>query len=172
MAEEEKIEQEVVDEKPKEEKKQSGWSKFWHKVGKSISDASREAELETVYRKEANVLDIYMGGAFNTLTKYGKMIDETHAEFYGLLGEEDKIPYSSVLAVNPKEKGDPKLFYITEVKHEEKDTVTLKLKEKVDDKEVENEYIRPLTILTLDPNLREVKVIKVKDRYFLKKEEK
>ena len=45
------------------------------------------------------------------------------------------------------------------------------VQDKIDDKEVENEYKRPITILALDPEVKEVRVIKVNKKYFLRKEE-
>ena len=56
-------------------------------------------------------------------------------------------------------------------KQDENDLVSLKIKEKENDKEVENEYKRPVTILTLDPEVQEVRVIRVNKKYFLRKEE-
>ena len=65
----------------------------------------------------------------------------------------------------------PKFFYVVSKKQDENDLVSLKIKEKENDKEVENEYKRPVTILTLDPEVQEVRVIRANKKYFLRKEE-
>lgn len=154
-----------------EEKKENGFSKFFHKVGKNISDANRENKLENKYREDASTFEIYSEGSFGSIVKYGKLIDDTHAEIYGEL-KEDEIPYSSVLVIEPKDKDKelPKFFYVLENAHAEENMVTLKLKEKDGDQEVENEYQRPLTILTLDSDIKEVHVVKVRGKYILCKE--
>ncbi len=174
MSEEVK-EVEVVDEK-KEEKKENGFKKFFKNIGKNISDSSREAKLEKLYNDNAEItFEVFKEGAafgMGTGNIKGKFIDETHIEIYGEAKKED-YPYSAVLVVEPKDKDKelPKFFYVLDVKHEEKDTVTLKLKEKIDDKEVENEYVRPVSIVSLDPSVKEVRVIKAHDKYFLRLEE-
>lgn len=174
MAEEEKKEEIKEENKPEEKKEKKGnwFSKTWGNIKKSVSDSNRESNLENEYRKTAKNFSIYTGGLLPT-TKYGKINEEAKtAEIYGEV-KEDEIPYSCILCVEPenKDKELPKYYYVLGHKHEESDVVTLKIKEKVDDKEVENEYQRPLTILSLDPEMIEVKVIKVKDTYYLKKEE-
>lgn len=156
-----------------EEKKENGFTKFFHKVGKNISDANRESKLESAYKENARQFSIYEENAtFGGSTKYGKIIDETHVELYGEL-KDNQIPFSSVLVIEPQDKDKelPKFFYVVSEKQDENDVVTLKIKEKEDDKEVENEYKRPVTILTLDPEVKEVRVIKVNKKYFLRKEE-
>lgn len=176
MSEEKETETKEEKVEEKKEKKENGFSKFFHKVGKSISDASRDSKLESLYKEGANEYSIYLEDASflsSSLTKYGKFIDETHVEIYGEVGEKE-IPFSSVLVIEAKDKDKelPKYYYVVSAKHDENDFVTLKLKEKVDDKEVENEYKKPVSILTLDPEVKEVKVIKVRNTYFLRKEEK
>lgn len=42
-----------------EEKKENGFTKFFHKVGKNISDANRESKLESAYTKDARKFSIY-----------------------------------------------------------------------------------------------------------------
>ena len=156
-----------------EEKKENGFSKFFHKVGKNISDANRESKLESTYKENARSFSIYEENAtFGASTKYGKIIDETHVELYGEL-KDNQIPFSSILVIEPQDKDKelPKFFYVISEKQDENDVVTLKIKEKENDKEVENEYKRPVTILTLDPEVKEVRVIKVNKKYFLRKEE-
>lgn len=155
-----------------EEKKEPGkFKKFFQNVGKNISDANRENKLESKYKEDASEFNIYSEGAFGCIVKYGKLVDDTHAEIYGEL-KEDEIPYSSVLVIEPKDKDKelPKFFYVLEAAHAEENVITLKIKEKVDDKEVENEYQRPLTILTLDADIKEVHVVKVHGKYILCKD--
>lgn len=174
MAEEVK-EVKVVDEK-KDEKKENGFKKFFKNIGKNISDSSREAKLEKHYDDKAEItFEIFKEGAtfgMGSGNIKGKLIDENHIEIYGEAKKED-YPFSSVLVVEPKDKDKelPKFYYVTDVKHEEKDVVTLKLVEKIDDKEVENEYTRPVSIISLDSSVKEVRVIKAHDKYFLRLEE-
>lgn len=156
-----------------EEKKENGFTKFFHKVGKNISDANRESKLESAYTKNSRKFSIYEDDfAFGGISKYGKILDETHVELYGELKDND-IPFSSILVIEPEDKDKelPKFFYVVSKKQDENDLVSLKIKEKENDKEVENEYKRPVTILTLDPEVQEVRVIRVNKRYFLRKEE-
>lgn len=173
MAEEEKKEE--TKEEPKEEKKEKkgNWfTKTWGNIKKGVSDSNRESNLEKEYCKDAKTFTVYTGSLL-TKTFHGKVYEDgKSAEVYGEV-EDDELPYSCVLCVEPEntDKELPKYFYVLGHKHEEANMVTLKIKEKVEDKEVENEYQRPLTILTLDPEMVEVKVIKVHDTYYLKKEE-
>lgn len=173
MAEEKKEEAQVEESKEEKKEKKGNWfSKTWGNIKKNVSDSNRESKLEEEYRKNAVDFKIYVEGEFGSSTKYGKLIDDSHAEIYGEL-KEDEIPYSSVLVIEPKDKDKelPKFFYVVATSHSENDNVTLKIKEKTDDKEeVENEYARPLTILTLENDIKEVHVIKVHGKYILKKE--
>ena len=73
-----------------EEKKENGFTKFFHKVGKNISDANRESKLESAYTKDARKFSIYEDdSAFGGISKYGKILDETHVELYGELKDND-----------------------------------------------------------------------------------
>lgn len=173
MAEEKKEEAQAEESKEEKKEKKGNWfSKTWGNIKKNVSDSNRESKLEEEYRKNAVDFKIYVEGEFGSSTKYGKLIDDSHAEIYGEL-KEDEIPYSSVLVIEPKDKDKelPKFFYVVATSHGENDNVTLKIKEKTDDKEeVENEYTRPLTILTLENDIKEVHVIKVHGKYILRKE--
>lgn len=179
MAEEEKKEEakaaEAEDKKDDKKEKKGNWfSKTWGKMKKSVADSNREGSLEKKYKENARQFSIYTGG-FSSLTKWGKLDEEKlTAEIYGTLKDDKEIPFSSILVLEPKDKDKelPKFFYITGAKHEDSDKVSLTIKEKVDDKEVENTYERPLTILSLNKDVKEVNVIKVHDKYFLKLDEK
>ncbi len=174
----EKVEAEVVDAKEgkAEEKKENGFKKFFKNIGKNISDSSRESKLEKTYEDTTDIeFEVFQEGAtfgMGSGSKKGKMIDENHIEVYGDIKNSD-YPFSSILVISPKDKDKelPKFFYVDEVKHEDSNMVTLKLTEKVDDKEVVNEYERPVSIISLDKDAKEVRVIKAHDKYFLRKEE-
>ena len=154
-----------------EEKKENGFTSFFKKVGKDISNAAKESKLESTYNSEHDSLSIYVDGILGCLSKHGKIIDETHAEIYGEL-KKDEVPFSSILVFEPSDKKvAPEMYYITATSHTDDDMTTIKIKEKDGDKEVENEYKRPITILTLDKNIKEVNVIKVHNKYILKKEQ-
>lgn len=172
MAEEEKKEEQPEEGKEEKKEKKGNWfSKTWGNIKKNVSDSNRESKLENEYKNNALEFQIYEEGAFGSTTKYGKLLEDGKAEIYGEL-KEDEIPYSSVLVIEPKDKDKelPKFFYIVGTSHAEENVVTLKIKEKDGDNEVENEYTRPLTILTLENDIKEVHVIKVHGKYILKKE--
>lgn len=151
-------------EEKKEEKKENWFSKTFSKVKKGIEDTNREGKLENEYRKDALEFSVYTGGLLSN-TYYGKLKDDNTAEVYGILTEEN-VPFSSVLEV--EKDGKKNLYYISSIKHYDDDQVKLTIKEKVNDKEVDNTYSRPVSILTLDSNMQEVDVIKVHDKYYLK----
>lgn len=164
MSEEVNGQYEPKKEEKKEEKKENWFSKTFTKVKKGIEDTNREGKLENEYRKDAIELSIYTGGLLAN-TFYGKMREDNTCEIYGILKEED-IPFSSVLEVE-KDKNKT-LYYITSMRHYDDDKVALSIHEKVNDQDVENKYERPITILSLNPDMKEVDVIKVHDKYYLK----
>lgn len=149
----------------KEEKKDNWFSKTFSKAKKAIEDTNRESKLESEYKKTATDLYVYTGSLLPNVFS-GKLKDDNTCEVYGIIKSED-IPFSSVLEVK-NENADSKFFYITDLRHYEDDKVDLTITEKVNDQEVKNTYSRPVTIFTLNKDVKEVKVIKVKDRYFLK----
>ncbi len=156
----------------KQEKKENKFSKFFKKVGKSISDSNREDRLARAYREMKGVeeFNVYTDSEslFSTHNYYG-VLDEANHEvtLYGDIKEED-IPFSSILStIGDGEKVLPRRFYLLEKKS---GTVDIELEEKDDnDKTVKNTYSRPTSIYTIDADVQEVKVIKVKNTYYLKK---
>lgn len=171
MAEEEKKEQEG---EKKEKKKGNGFTNFFKKVGKSISDSNRESKIESTFRKEEGVkeYEIYTGNGLLAGSKsvYGKFdADKNEVVVFGEIKEED-VPYSSVLSTIPEnpDKELPKRYYVIGLKPE---TVDVEIEEddpNDSDKKVKNTYNRPATRISLDPNVVEVDVIKVKDTYYVK----
>lgn len=177
MAEEEnkEVEGKKEEKEEKKEKKGNAFSNFFKKVGKNISDANRESKIESAWKKLDDVADfeIYTGaGLLNGFkTVYGKF-DEAKNEVlvYGEFKDED-IPFSAILSTVPKnaDKELPKRFYVTALAAE-KVTVEIEETDPNDDgKKVKNSYERPATRISLDPEVKEVEVIKVKDTYYLKK---
>lgn len=148
------------------EKKESWFSKTFNKAKQAIEDTNREGKLENEYRAHSRELTIYTGSLL-TKTYYGKFIDDKTMEIYGLVDRKD-IPYSSVLELQDENRNST-YYYILDLRHFEDDKVSLTIEEKVNDRMVENTYERPVTIITLDPKMEPVDVIKVKDRYFLRK---
>lgn len=165
MAEEEKVEK-------KEEKKENGFSKFFKKIGKSITDSTREDKLERAYREKEGVQEfsIYTDESLFSIRTYYGTIDDGKKEIsiYGEIKEED-IPYSSILStITDTDKELPRRFYLLTRRGEK---VDVEIEEKDEnDKAVKNTYTRPITVFSVDPDMKEVKVIKVKNTYYLKHE--
>ncbi len=163
--------EEKVEEK-KEEKKENGFSKFFKKIGKSISDSNREDKLLKTYRERDNVQEftIYTEESLFAIRTYYGTIDEGKKEItiYGEIKEED-VPYSSILStVTDSDKELPRRFYLLGRRTE---NVDVEIEEKDEnDNAVKNTYTRPVTVFTVDPDMKEVKVIKVKNTYYLKHE--
>lgn len=155
-------------EQKKEEKKDNWFSKTFSKAKKAIEDTNRESKLESEYKKVAIDLYVYTGSLLPNVFS-GKLKDDNTVEVYGIIKNED-IPYSSILEI--KKDDNSKFYYITELRHYEDDKVDLTITEKMNDQEVKNTYSRPVTYFTINSDVKEVKVIKVKDRYFLKLDKK
>lgn len=137
-----------------EEKKEGFFSKF----KKSINDSARESSIEAEFQRENETCTVYTGsGLFDSKEVYGKM--DENAMTMTIYGKFD-FPYSSILLRGAK------AYYIISCKHDETDTVEVTIKED----EKSNTYTRQATILSLDPEVKEVKVIKVKDTFYLKKD--
>ena len=175
--EENEKKEEVVENKEaegeKKEKKENGFSKFFKKIGKNISDSQRESNIEHAFRdrKDVKEYNIYTDDSalFSTHSYYGILDEEKNQiTVYGEIKETD-VPYSSILStiVEDADKELPKRYYIFGLTPS---TIDVEIEEKDDkDNVVKNTYNRPTTILTLDPNVEEVKVVKVKNTYFVKK---
>jgi hypothetical protein len=151
--------------KPEEKKeKKEG---FWSKLKKNISDSNREGNIESAYNKSHPEFELYTGnGLFDGKNVHGDL-DEKNLTLT-VFGKAD-FPYSTILVTIPanRDKELPKMFYVTGAVHSDKNNVSVTVKE--DDKDVV--YVRPSTVLTLATGVTEVKVIKVHDSYYLKKEE-
>mgnify|MGYP006956010897 CR=1 FL=1 len=170
MAEEKK---EVVEEKPaeKKEKKENGFSKFFKKRGKSISDSNRESKLEAAWKEKSGVQEftLYVGNsAFNTHSYYGTIDEEKNeALVYGKFNESDFPAYGCILSTIPadRDKELPKRFYVAKIDNSK--MVSISIEENGDnDQKVTNTYERPATLISLDPSIREVQVIKVGNSYY------
>ena len=158
-----------------DEKKENGFSKFFKKIGKSISDSTREDKLSRAFRNKAHVQDftIYTDdSSLLSLKEYFGILDDGKKEvtLYGDINDND-VPYSSILSTKTENSNElPRRFYLLERRVE---NIDIELEEKDEnDNVVKNTYSRPVTIFTIDGDLKEVKVIKVKNTYYLKQEQK
>ena len=158
-----------------DEKKENGFSKFFKKIGKSIADSTREDKLSRAFRNKAHVQDftIYTDdSSLLSLKEYFGILDDGKKEvtLYGDINDND-VPYSSILSTKPESDNElPRRFYLLERRVE---NIDIELEEKDEnDNVVKNTYSRPVTIFTVDGDLKEVKVIKVKNTYYLKQEQK
>lgn len=158
-----------------DEKKENGFLKFFKKIGKSISDSTREDKLSRAFRNKAHVQDftIYTDdSSLLSLKEYFGILDDGKKEvtLYGDINDND-VPYSSILSTKTESSNElPRRFYLLERRVE---NIDIELEEKDEnDNVVKNTYSRPVTIFTIDDDLKEVKVIKVKNTYYLKQEQK
>lgn len=158
-----------------DEKKENGFSKFFKKIGKSISDCTREDKLSRAFRNKAHVQDftIYTDdSSLLSLKEYFGILDDGKKEvtLYGDINDND-VPYSSILSTKTESDNElPRRFYLLERRVE---NIDIELEEKDEnDNVVKNTYSSPVTIFTVDGDLKEVKVIKVKNTYYLKQEQK
>ncbi len=166
MAEEEKKEE--AQEEKKEEKKKEGW---WAKTKKSFSDSNRESKIQSAWEKAHDMVEIYTGneGMLSSAKTFYGEIDEENNRIH-VWGKVEEVPYSSVLVKWPKDsdKELPKYWYVIEIIDDD----STKCKATITEDEKEVEYEREGSVIVLDPNVREVPVIKVKNTYFLKLDEK
>lgn len=173
MAEEEKVVE--TKEEKKEEKKENGFSKFFKKIGKSISDSNREDKLAKAYRSRNGVQEfsIYTDSdsLFSIHTYYGTLDEGKKEVTLYTEVKEDDVPFSSVLStIADGEKELPRRFYLLDRRVE---NIDIEIEEKDDkDNVIKNTYSRPVTVFTIDPDMKEVQVIKVKNTYYLKHEGK
>ena len=107
-----------------------------------------------------------------SLKEYFGILDDGKKEvtLYGDINDND-VPYSSILSTKTESSNElPRRFYLLERRVE---NIDIELEEKDEnDNVVKNTYSRPVTIFTIDGDLKEVKVIKVKNTYYLKQEQK
>ena len=155
MSDEEKKELEVKDEESeskeedkKEEKKENAFSRFWNKTKKSINDSILEGKIEGAYEKDLPTYKVFEKDALLSNNIKGKLDGDKLVVF----GEVKFKLFSVVL--DDKENA----FYLTNLE-------PTNVKSTVEGVE----YERVGTILTLDKNVEEVKVVKAGKRYFLYK---
>jgi hypothetical protein len=152
----------MADEKEKEKK-----PGFWSKLKKDISDSNRESNIEHAYNDKATEVEVYVGNqVFNEKTYHGMF--DAEKKTITVFGVVD-IPYSSVLVKRPAnpDKELPVFYYVVGCKHDD----SIKVKATITENDKPVDYERPATLLTLDPQVEEIKVVKVKDTFFRLKEE-
>ena len=102
-----------------DEKKENGFSKFFKKIGKSISDSTREDKLSRAFRNKAHVQDftIYTDdSSLLSLKEYFGILDDGKKEvtLYGDINDND-VPYSSILSTKTESSNElPRRFYLLE----------------------------------------------------------
>jgi len=158
-----KTEVEEKKEEPKTEKKG-----FWSKLKGSVNNTMRDSRLESEYNDNHKEFELFTGcGLGDQKTVHGDL-NNTKKELtiYGTVD----VPYSSIIATVPanKDKELPKFYYVVKFHHDEKDVAKVTIKE--DGKDMT--YERPLTVLSLEEGVKEVKVIKAHGNYYLMKDEK
>lgn len=145
---------ETKQEGKKEEKKEGGFKKWWNSTKKSIDDSVLEGNLTNAYNDAHHRFDVYPYGAglFSTFGVYGEIVDGKLTYLGDSAVEKDSVVVDSK---------DNKAYY---AKEETKTDVAITYQG--------TDYKRPGYVLTLDPSVEEVKVIKADKRYFLYKGEK
>lgn len=148
---EEKDKKEAIDAEATNETevKDNAFKRFWKKTKQSVNDAVLESKIESNYNKEHKAYTIYMYNETFSKSIHGELIDNTLTFF----GEIAVKPYSVVIYDATKEA-----FYVTECH-------ATTVKSIVDGVE----YERPGTVITLDRDVTEVKVIKAGKKYYLYK---
>ena len=137
-----------------EEKKQG----FFDKFKKKVNSIALENSLEIAYNRANDSFYLYEGsGLFDGRLLHGKL----DAENLTLLvfGKID-APFSSMITDDKKNN----YYYVTKVDNSENIQVTIKIAEDGN----ENIYTRQGTLFTLDKNVKEVDVVKVENKFFLK----
>lgn len=138
---------------------------FFAKFKKSVSDSFAEANVEAAYRKAHRNFSLYTGEGVFAIVKnlYGELAEDGKSAL--VYGEQD-VPYGSVLVLEPRDKDTelPKFFYAVGI--EKNPTLTVSVAVKKDDA-VET-VVRPATLIHLDADVKEVKVVKVGEKYFLR----
>lgn len=141
-----------------EEKKEGFWSKFKN----SIKESQKESKLEDAYRKNHDEYTLYSGvEIFNAKAVYGELNEST----FTLYGKHElKVGDVIELKSEDTSKELDRFYLVLSFDNTLKDKV--KIKEEVDEKEVENEYEVDVTKVEVK-KAKEVKVTKAGDKYFL-----
>ncbi len=131
---------------------------FLNKFKKKFNSVVLENSLEIAFNKANDSFYLYTGNdLFDGKLMHGKLdLENNTLLVYGIVD----APYGSMIVDEKKDH----YFYVTKVDHDESINVTVKTVE--DGKE--NIYTRQGTLFTLDSDVKEVKVIKVEDKYFLR----
>ena len=133
----------------KEEKKENAFSKFWKKTKQKVGDSVLEMKIESKFRTDNKLFNIYGKGELISLTVYG-ILEDNKVKAYGkveteinnvLVDDETKIAY-----------------YIDSLEESTVDVVLDGVS-----------YNRPATIINLDSDVKEVEVIKAGKKYYLQK---
>ena len=152
MDEKKEQEVEVISEEQddkKEEKKENAFSKFWKKTKQKVGDSVLEMKIESKFRTDNKLFNIYGKGELISLTVYG-ILEDNKVKAYGkveteinnvLVDDETKIAY-----------------YIDSLEESTVDVVLDGVS-----------YNRPATIINLDSDVKEVEVIKAGKKYYLQK---
>jgi hypothetical protein len=134
-----------------DEKKESGFSKWWKGTKAKVDSDMLEGHIQNAYQSAHGSFDVYAfeGGLFNGGSVSGEIVDGALI-YWGT----DTIKEYSVII----DKKDNKAYYALN-------------SEPVDVKASYEgtEYVRKGTKIALDPNVEEVKVVKADKRYFLYK---
>jgi|GEM_PF-1938918 hypothetical protein len=133
---------------------------FFKSISDGVDNLTLEAKLESAYKNtEGNIaLDIYQENNLTSHTYYGALNEcENTAVIY--CDKDTKINYSSILVTK-----DDKKFYIIDTKEID---ISIPLK---DGEDKVNVYTHFGLALTLDPNVIEIKAVRVKNSYYLLKE--
>ena len=146
------VEEEKKEEPKKEEKKQSGWSKFWAGAKKSLDDSLLESRLQTEWNDKKGSFTVYSANnsIFGGKTFRGTL--EGNSLVYYVNKDEKGVELNTVLVEDETKKA----FYVVKC---EKQAVIIHY----EDKDYEREGYR----LELNPDVKEVKVIKAGDKYYL-----
>lgn len=134
------------------EKKENAFSRFWKKTKQSVNDSIFESKLRSAYEKAHRAYTIYTKGELIPFSCSGEITDGRLTVF----GKATPKAGAVVIA-DDKEKT---AYYVTAY---EPTTVTATLEGE--------DYEREGTIISLDPNVEEVNVVKAGGRYFLYKGE-
>ncbi len=131
---------------------------FFNKLKKKVNSVILDNSLEIAYNKANDSFYLYSGdNLFDGKLLHGKIdLENKTLLAYGSID----APYSSMI-VDEKNK---QYYYVTKVEHDENVQVTIKIIE--DGKE--NIYTHQGTLFSLNSDVKEVKVIKVEDKYFLR----